>query len=366
MFDRRLISNFDWTLFLASLALSILGIVNLYSAGSFSLNNSATPLFLKQLYFLLAGLFLLFIIIAVDYQLIARHAYLFHCFSLSLLLLALFWGKPIAGTHRWLQVGTFSFQPSELAKISLIILISNSFSGFTPPRAAPLRGFPLPTVFTLITFVLIFLEPDLGTAALVLIVFVSFIFFVKFNPKQMFVFLLSCLFLLPCSWLFLEDYQKSRLFAFLGPSKNSLQAGYQAIQSKIAIGSGMLFGKGFMGGTQSQLRFLPEQHTDFVFSVWAEEWGFAGSLLMLALFFLVVSKGLKIASQSRDVLGSFISFGLVSILFWQTLINIGMVVGLFPVVGIPLPFVSYGGSSLLSTWAIIGILLNIRMRKIVF
>ena len=172
--------------------------------------------------------------------------------------------------------------------------------------------------------------------------------------------------LLPGVWLFLEDYQKGRIFAFLNPGRDALRAGYQVIQSKIAIGSGMFFGKGFFGGTQSQLRFLPEQHTDFVFSVLAEEWGFVGVVALILLFFLIVSKGLKIASQSRDRLGLSISIGLVSILFWQIFINIGMVIGILPIVGIPLPFLSYGGSSLVSTWVIIGLLLNIRMRKLVF
>jgi len=179
-------------------------------------------------------------------------------------------------------------------------------------------------------------------------------------------FIISGVVLLPIFWLFLEDYQKRRIFVFLNPGKDSLQGGYQAIQSKIAIGSGMLFGKGFLNGTQSQLRFLPEQHTDFVFSVWAEEWGFMGALLLILLLFLIISKGLKIASQSRDRLGLLISVGLVLVLFWQIFINIGMVVGLLPIVGIPLPFLSYGGSSLVSTWVIVAVLLNIRMRKFMF
>lgn len=366
MFDRRLISNFDWTLFLTALLLSIVGVVNLYSAGSFSLNNSTTPFYLKQLYWLLASLFLFFAIISIDYQMVARYAYLFHGISIFLLLVVLLWGKTTAGTHRWLQVGGFSFQPAEFAKISFVLLLSYSFSRSTPPRARQLQGFPVPTVFAFITFLLVFLEPDLGTAALFLVIFVSFIFFAKFDLKHILQFMVSCVILLPCSWLFLEDYQKSRLFAFLSPGKNSLHAGYQSIQSKIAIGSGMLFGKGFLCGTQSQLRFLPEQHTDFAFSVLAEEWGLAGSLVLISLLFLVVSKGLKTASQSRDVLGSFLSFGLVSILFWQISINIGMVAGLFPIVGIPLPFISYGGSSLVSTWVIVGMLLNVRMRKFMF
>ena len=172
--------------------------------------------------------------------------------------------------------------------------------------------------------------------------------------------------MLPCIWFFLEDYQKRRVFTFLSPGKDSLRAGYQAIQSKIAIGSGSLFGKGFLNGTQSQLRFLPEQHTDFVFSVWAEEWGVAGVLLVLLLFFVVISKGLKIAALSRDRLGSYLALGAVLILSYQICINVGMVSGLLPIVGITLPLFSYGGSSLISTWICIGILLNVKMRRLMF
>ena len=210
------------------------------------------------------------------------------------------------------------------------------------------------------------MEPDLGTAALFVLVFTSFLFFLHRGFKYVAVSVASGAALLPVAWLFLEDYQKKRVFAFLSPGKYSLQAGYQAIQSKIAVGSGMFLGKGFLCGTQSQLRFLPEQHTDFAFSVWAEEWGFVGSLLLVLLLFLAISKGLGVASQSRDRLGSFISIGFVVVLLWQIVINIGMVVGIFPIVGIPLPFFSYGGSSFVSSWIMMGLLLNIRMRKFMF
>jgi len=366
MFDRRLISNFDWTLFVICLSISALGIINLFSAGSFSSNHSSTPYYLKQLCWLLIGLFLLFAIISIDYQLMARHAYLLHFLSLFLLLITLFWGRQASGTHRWLQLGGLSFQPSEFAKITLVLVLSRYFSELNISKSYKFNNFSLPTFITIITSFLIFLEPDLGTAALIVLVFTSFIFFLHFGFRYIMAIIISGVALLPCIWLFLEEYQKRRIFAFLNPGKDSLQAGYQAIQSKIAIGSGMLFGKGFLNGTQSQLRFLPEQHTDFVFSVWAEEWGFFGALLLILLLFLIVSKGLKIASQSRDRLGSFISIGLFLFLFWQIFINIGMVIGILPIVGIPLPFLSYGGSSLISTWVIIGILLNIRMRKFMF
>lgn len=366
MFDRRLISNFDWTLLLVCLTLSILGIINLYSAGHFSLRQNATPYYLKQIYWLLIGLSLSAVIVLIDYQFIARNAYLLHGLSLFLLLVALFWGEPTAGTHRWIRLGGLSFQPSEFAKITLLLLLARYFSGMSISKSYSFRGLFLPVFITLITFVLIFLAPDLGSAALVVLIFASFIFLIRFGLKHIVLSLVSGLIITPIAWLFLEEYQKRRVFAFLNPGKYSLQAGYQAIQSKIAVGSGMTFGKGFLRGTQSQLRFLPEQHTDFVFSAWAEEWGFVGSLLLLFLLFLVVSKGLRAASLSRDRLGMFISLGLILILFWQIFINIGMVIGLFPIAGVPLPFLSYGGSSLVSTWIIVGLLLNISMRKFMF
>lgn len=366
MFDRRLIANFDWTLFLTALALSVLGIINIYSAGSFSSGHTTTPYYVKQIYWLIIGLISMLVVISLDYQFIARQAFAIHFLSIILLVLVLLWGNSSTGAHRWLQIGPFSFQPSEFAKVSLIIFLSSSLSGSTPPTSGRFEGLASPSLCTLFTFLLVFLEPDLGTACMYLLIFISFLFLVRFDRRSILMFITTGLILLPCSWLFMEDYQKKRVFAFLSPSKDSLRTGYQAIQSKIAIGSGALFGKGFLNGTQSQLRFLPEQHTDFVFSVWAEEWGFFGALVVLLLFFVLISKGLKIASLSRDRLGSFISIGIVIVLAWQVCINVGMVSGLLPIVGITLPLFSYGGSSLLSTWICIGLLLNVKMRKAVF
>lgn len=367
MFDRRLIANFDWTLFFAALALSVLGILNLYSAGSFSsAHSSATPFFIKQSYWLLVGLIVMFVVISIDYQFISRQGYLLHLASLFLLLVVLLWGSSSTGAHRWLQVGPFSFQPSEFAKISLIIVLSYTLSGSTPATSSQFQGLAAPVLLTALTFLLIFLEPDLGTSGLFLLIFISFVFLVRFDRRHIALFVTTGIVLLPCIWFFLEDYQKRRVFTFISPEKDSLRAGYQAIQSKIAIGSGSLFGKGFLNGTQSQLRFLPEQHTDFVFSVWAEEWGFAGVLLVLLLFFVVISKGLKIAALSRDSLGSFLAIGVVLIISFQVCINVGMVSGLLPIVGITLPLFSYGGSSLISTWVCIGLLLNVKMRRLIF
>jgi len=366
MFDRRLISNFDWNFFFICLLISLLGIINLFSAGSFSSNYIYTPYYLKQLLWLTIGLFLFFIVISVDYHIWAKKSYYLHFLSLLFLFITLFWGKQFSGAQRWLILGGVSFQPSEFSKLTLFLMLSSYFSKLDVSCSYKIKCFLFPTLITIITFVLIFLQPDLGTAGLIILVFISFVFFLFFGFRYIIVIIISGISLLPCIWFLLEEYQKRRVISFLNPGRDYLQAGYQAIQSKIAIGSGMLFGKGFFGGTQSQLRFLPEQHTDFVFSVWAEEWGFLGAIVLITLFFFIISKGLKIASQSFDRVGSFISIGLILFLFWQIFFNLGMVTGILPIVGIPLPFFSYGGSSLVSSWIIIGILLNIRMRKFMF
>ena len=188
-------------------------------------------------------------------------------------------------------------------------------------------------------------------------------FFVNINKKTLVFLVSTSLLMLPFLWLFLKDYQKNRVLVFINPELDPLNAGYQVIQSKIAVGSGGLLGKGFMLGTQSQLRFLPEQHTDFVFSVWAEEWGFIACFLLLSLFFSIIYRGLAIASGSNNIYGSFLALGITALFFWQISINIFMTLGLFPVVGVPLPFFTYGGSSMLCSMIGVAFLLNINMRK---
>ena len=219
MFDRRLIANFDWTLFLAALTLSVLGIVNLYSAGSVSSGYSATPFFIKQSYWLLVGLIAMVVVISIDYQFISRQGYLLHLASLFLLLIVLFWGSSSTGAHRWLQVGPFSFQPSEFAKISLVIVLSYSLSGSTPPTSSQFQGIAAPMLLTALTFILIFLEPDLGTSGLFLLIAIAFVFLVRFDRRQIALFITTGIVMLPCIWFFLEDYQKRRVFTFFKPWK---------------------------------------------------------------------------------------------------------------------------------------------------
>jgi rod shape determining protein RodA len=212
-------------------------------------------------------------------------------------------------------------------------------------------------------FILIVKQPDLGTAMLILLIAGSVTVFVKIE-KRLFLFLLaSLLIIIPLIWFFLAGYQKQRILTFLDPNRDPLGAGYHIIQSKIAIGSGMILGKGFLKGTQNALSFLPEEHTDFIFSVLAEEWGLMGSAVILILFLILISLGLKIAHDCRDPFGIILAIGITAMIFWQVVINIGMVMGLMPVVGIPLPFISYGGSSIVTTMTCVGLLLNISMRR---
>jgi rod shape determining protein RodA len=213
---------------------------------------------------------------------------------------------------------------------------------------------------------LIVMEPDLGTAALLLAISVSVILFVGVNPSSLMVLGGFALGSLPLFWFLMKGYQRQRILTLLDPGRDPLGAGYHIIQSKIAVGSGEFWGKGFLQGTQGQLRFIPEHHTDFIFTVLAEEWGFIGSMLLLALFLCLLLRGLNVARRSRDQFGTLLALGTTAIIFWQVVINVAMVLGMLPVVGIPLPLVSYGGSSAVVTLAGVGILLNVAMRKFVF
>jgi rod shape determining protein RodA len=361
VFDRRLVINFDVSLFLAVLCVIALGVVNL---NSISAAAGINPMFhQKQIYWALISLGAFFIIINFNYLIIIRNAYYLHCFSLLLLFLVLFFGKTVFGSQRWLFFAGITIQPSELAKITFVLALAKFFSENISIKPYTLRDFFFPLLLLACTAGLIFLQPDLGTAGLFLLIFFSFFPFLNIKRNSVFSAFAFFVVSLPGVWLFLKDYQKKRIFTFFNPELDPLNAGYQIIQSKIAVGSGSLFGKGYQAGTQSQLRFLPEQHTDFVFSVWAEEWGFAGCMILLFLFFFIFYRGLSIAFTCKNFYGSFAAIGITFLLFFQFTINVFMTLGFFPVVGIPLPFFSYGGSSLLASVTGIAFLINIQMRK---
>lgn len=346
-----------------TLLLGIIGIVTLYSAVTTGTNPSQEVLYIKQLIWYCAGMTSMVIIFLFDYKLLERWAYTIYAMSVSLLVCVLFFGKYVGGSRRWLALGPVSIQPSEFVKIAVIIILARCYSKLISDQGLTLRELIKPFILTAIPFVLIVKQPDLGTAMLVALIAASMTMFVKIERRSLMCLVVTCAAAVLTGWFFLKGYQKQRILTFLNPDRDPLGAGYHVIQSKIAIGSGMIFGKGLLRGTQNTLSFLPEQHTDFIFSVLAEELGFVGTLLTVLLFLALIVWGLNIAHRCRDPFGMIMSVGVTAIIFWQVFINIGMVMGLMPVVGVPLPFISYGGSSMLTVMIGIGILMNVSMRR---
>ena len=361
--DRRLLINFDWVFLGVVLLISAIGILNIYSAGH-NLSVRGELLYTKQMYWLLVGVVLMVITFSVDYHTIIRHAYLIYAVSAVLLFLASFYGNITHGSQRWLILWGFSFQPSELMKLVLIIVLARYFSD-NAQEGYTLRSLSIFLALVGAPFYMIVKQPDLGTALFLVILFLSIVVFVGVGWKILVSFVAGGTILAPLCWFLLRDYQKERILTFLNPERDPLGTGYHIIQSIIAVGSGNVWGKGFLKGTQTQLKFLPEQQTDFAFSVFAEEWGFVGVLVLMFIFLVLILLGLKIVRNSRDLPGALLAFGVTMFAFWGICINIGMVLGIFPVVGIPLPFFSYGGSSLVVLMIGVGLLLNVSMRRFI-
>jgi rod shape determining protein RodA len=368
MIDRRLLQHFDWVLLGLTLVLGGIGILTLYSAATANADIAGVKglVHLKQSYWLAVGTGVMILLTLFSYRWLNRFALPIYVFSIGLLIAVLFVGKEVSGSQRWLVLGPVSFQPSELVKISLVILLAQYFSDSVSEEGFSLRGLWKPLIWTLIPFALIVRQPDLGTSLIVLLIAGSVTVFVKIERISLVCLTVTGIVGSVGAWFFLKGYQKQRILAFLEPHGDPLGAGYHIIQSKIAVGSGLFFGKGFLKGTQNALSFLPEQHTDFIFSVLAEEWGFLGAAVVISLYVLVVIWGLSVAVRSKEPFGTILALGLTSMIFWQTFINLAMALALLPVVGVPLPLISYGGSSMLVTMGGIGILLNISMRRFLF
>jgi rod shape determining protein RodA len=365
MIDRRLLIHFDWTLFGITLLIASIGILNLYSATSGG-GVLGTPLYLKQIFWLLIGLAFMIIVAFVEYRFYLDFSYIVYAISLVLLLVVLGYGIITSGAQRWVRIGFLSFQPSEFVKISFILALAKFFQRTPHREGYSLKNLFFPFLLLFLPVVLILKQPDLGTAIILCLVFFSILFFIKVRWSSLLILVLAGGSIVPILWHFLKEYQKRRIITFLNPNLDPLGAGYHLIQSKIAVGSGGIIGKGFMSGTQSKLGFLPEQQTDFIFSALGEEWGLIGTILVVGLYLTLILWGLHIAVESKDRFGAILAFGVVAMLFWHTFINIGMVLGMLPVVGIPLPLLSYGGSFLISTLVGIGILLNVSMRRYLF
>lgn len=366
MIDRRLIQNFDWGLLGITLLLAVFGFLTLYSATAMVSNDSHRLVYIKQIIWCCGGFVIMAMAFMINYKLLDRWSDIVYLFCILLLLGTLVFGKFVAGSRRWLVLGPLSIQPSELAKITIIIVLAKYYSNVASPKGLEFRELFKPLVYTGIPFILIVIQPDLGTAMLLAFIALAMTVFVKIERKTFYCLLGSGMVCVPLVWFVLKDYQKKRILTFFNPDRDPLGAGYHIIQSKIAIGSGMITGKGYLEGTQNALSFLPEQHTDFIFSVLAEEWGFLGAGFLLFLFFMLIFSGLKIAHGCKDPFGTMLAFGITAMIFFHVFINIGMVMGLLPVVGVPLPLISYGGSSMITIMLSIGILISISMRRFMF
>ncbi|RJO68119.1 MAG: rod shape-determining protein RodA [Myxococcales bacterium] len=361
--DRRVAGAHHWPLILAALAVLAIGLTNLFSAAY----ATRPTYFFAQLAWTGLGLVAAAAVYAIDYRIYERLAFVFYAVVLVLLAAVLF-TRPIAGSQRWITLGPANLQPSELMKLGIVLVLAKHFHDLTVvPAGYSLWELRKALLLTVAPVALILLEPDLGTAGLIGLVGGTILLFVKIRPRTLLALVLVGLILLPVGWFFvLKDYQKQRIETLFDPDSDPRGTGYHRRQSIIAVGSGQVFGKGFMGGTQTQLRFLPEQHTDFIFSVYAEERGFIGSFTLIMLYAALILSGIHISSKAREKFGALIVLGATAILFWQAWINIAMVAGIFPVVGVTLPLMSYGGTSLLVTLCCIALMLNVYARRHLF
>jgi rod shape determining protein RodA len=367
---RRMISfrDFDWMLLTFTMLICLLGVIEIYSStyGTKFATGQGTPLYVKQIYWVLGGVALMFIVSMLNYQILLENAHWFYGVSILALVLVAVFGKKVLGARRWIQMpGGQHFQPSEWVKLVLIVALAKYFADESE-RGATLGDVVKAGAIAAVPMLLVLKQPDLGTALTYVPVAVMALFLGGIQFRHAAVILLVAGVLAPAAWHYgMKPYQKERLTSFLHPDADSQKAGYQLEQSKIAVGSGGIWGKGLLKGSQTQGAFLPEQHTDFIFAAWAEEHGFVGAVALLLLYFLVLMRLVHNAQTASDRAGGFVVMGVVAILLFHVLVNAGMVVGFMPVTGIPLPLMSYGGSSLLFMFLALGIVMNIRMRRFV-
>ena len=361
-----MVYNLKKAIWATIIAIIVFGLLVLYSASSQSTRVSQ-QVFYNQLFFSALGLLAIFFLSRVDYRKYYDFAYLFYGINVFLLIAIFIFGYYALGAKRWIEILGLNFQPSEFMKFSLILALARYFTDHKPkisfynPWAKPalFSEFIIPFMLTAFPMLLIFKQPDLGTAILVLGIFFVMVFAAGVSARYLACFFGLCVLATPLLWQMMKSYQRDRLMVFLKPNIDPLGAGYTIIQSKIAIGSGQLFGKGWLAGTQNQLNFLPERHTDFIFSVIGEEWGFIGGIAILACFYILIISSLRVVEQTKETFGYLAGVGFVSIFALQIIINIAMVLGLCPIVGITLPFISYGRSSFLVFVLMFGFLINL-------
>jgi rod shape determining protein RodA len=361
-------SNFS--ILLLAVIIAAIGISCIYSSTYQTEGRFWQGTYQRQLLWVGLGLGLFFILSLFNYRKIWDATLIIYIVVLLLLLFVFVSGAVRLGAQRWLRIAWFNFQPSEVAKLSMAILLARYYSkkptdaiALAVNRLDIFHGFILPLFFVAIPTGLVIEQPDLGSGLIIFFIFIAITLIAGVRLRYIVIFSALLILASPALWHCLKPYQQDRLLVFLNPNIDPLGAGYTVIQAKIAIGSGGWFGKGWLGGTQSQLHFLPEAHTDFIFSTFAEEWGFMGSCALLVLYYMLVRKGINVAMRSHDSFGKLLGFGISLALGIQVCVNIAMNLGLAPVVGIPLPLMSYGGSSIVVTFAALGILASIERRR---
>lgn len=360
--NSRITSRLDLNFMGTAIVIAAIGCLLVYSATYF---GKDAPLFQKQILWVVVGIGLMLLFTFVDYRLFLDTSLVLYGITMILLLYLLVWGKTTANVKSWIHLGGFQFQPSEFMKIFTALVLAKYFDSND-------RAYLTAKTFTMITVIigapllLIITQPDFGTAASYFPLVAAAMYFGGIKPKFWIIAILIAAIALPSAWfLFLKPYQKERIMIFLDPDRDPQGSGYQVIQAKIAIGSGGIYGKGFKQGTQAALEFLPARHTDFIFAVLGEEWGFVGVIVVLGLYLYLVLQAFRIARNARDRAGTFLAISLISFFIFHIFINVAMQIGILPVTGIPLPLISYGGSSTMMFFIAVGLIANVDFRKYV-
>jgi rod shape determining protein RodA len=355
--------HFDWVLFLVTAFLAVIGVVNLYSATSVA-RNALQDIYIQQVYWLVGGGILATFVAAIDYRHYERLGYLLYAGGVVLLLLVFVLGRDIRGSSRWIYIGSFSLQPSEFTKLFMLIALAKYLHDDPRSEGRTLKDLIVPATICFVPTLLILKQPDLGTALIHLLIFATVCSLMRVQWKTLALLAGGAAVVIPLMWFYvLKEYQIKRITAFLNPEADILRSGWHAHHARVAIGNGGFTGQGFMRGTQNQFLFLPDQHSDFPFAVFAEDWGLLGCLVLVSLYGFLVLWAIRVASTARDRFGAVIATGVGALIFWHAVFNLGMVTGLLPVVGVTLPLFSYGGSSVLTVLIGLGLLMNVSMRR---
>lgn len=358
----------DMPLLLGVVAIVTLGLVNLYSATSVYADTATrarlADIYVSQVYWMVVGGLLAILVAAIDYRHYERFATVLYAGGILSLGLVFVLGTELRGSSRWIQLGSFTFQPSEFMKVLLVMVVARHVHNDNKTEPRTLIDLAIPGLLILVPVGLVMVQPDLGTGLIMSLSSGTILLMTRIRRRSLAALVLAAGAAVPLAWTYaMKQYQKDRITSFLDPEHDKTGIGWHALQSQTAIGNGQLFGEGYMQGTQNQFGFLPDQFSDFPFSVFAEDWGFAGAVVLICLYGFVCIWAIHVASQAKDRFGAALATGVGALIFWHAVFNIGMAIGVLPVVGVTLPLFSYGGSSVVTTLVGLGLLMNVSMRR---